>query len=93
MATNTKAVIAAIVTSTAITQPCTVRNLVHSACTRCQKLSGYGVSGERCGATPVVMTSPPPGTPQKLALIGEIQLDSPGPGLPALPCRLVGQEQ
>jgi hypothetical protein len=60
---NTKAAIATIVTSTAITQPCTVRNLVHSACTRCQKLSRSEVNEERNGATaPVVMTSPPPGT-------------------------------
>ena len=49
LATKTKAVIATIVTSTAITQPRTVRNLVHSACTRCQKLSRSGVSGERRG--------------------------------------------
>ena len=41
---TTKAVIATIVTSTAITQPRTVRNLVHSACTRCQKLSRSGVN-------------------------------------------------
>ena len=41
---NAPAAIATIVTSTAITQPRTVRNLVHSACTRCQKLSRSGVS-------------------------------------------------
>src|SRR6202167_2690087 len=63
LARKTKAVIAAIVTSTAITQPRTVRNLVHSARTRRQKLSRSGVNRERCGATArVVMTSPPPGT-------------------------------
>jgi hypothetical protein len=57
--------IAGIVTSTAITQPRTVRNLVHSACTRYQKLSRSGVTGERRGVTVcVVMLSPPPGTPR-----------------------------
>src|SRR5580693_527376 len=63
LATKTKAVIATIVTSTAITQPRTVRNLVHSACTRYQKLSRSGAIRERCDATvSVVMTPPPPGT-------------------------------
>src|ERR1700728_310277 len=58
--TKTKAVIAAIVRSTAITQPRTVRNLVHSACTRYQKLSRSGVTGERCGVTVFVVMKPPP---------------------------------
>ena len=55
--------ITTIATSTAITQPGTVRNLVHSACTRYQKLSRSGAAGERRGVTvSVVMTTPPPGT-------------------------------
>src|SRR4029077_3244765 len=67
---NAKAVITTIVTSTAITQPRTVRNLVHSACTRYQKLSRSWVTGERCGVTvAVVMTSPPPGTPRSPVLV------------------------
>ena len=50
-----------IVTPAAMTQPRTVRNLVHSACTRCQKLSRGAVTGKRYGVTaPVVMM--PPGT-------------------------------
>jgi hypothetical protein len=62
-ARNAKAVIARIVTSTAMTQPRTVRNLVHSACTRRQKLSRGAVTGERYGVTaPVVMMLTPPGT-------------------------------
>jgi hypothetical protein len=62
-ARNAKAVIARIVTPAAMTQPRTVRNLVHSACTRCQKLSRGAVTGKRYGVTaPVGMMPPPPGT-------------------------------
>src|ERR1700722_10846605 len=63
VARNTKAVTAMIATIIAIAQPRTVRNLVHSACTRCQKLSRPAVARERYGVTgAVVMTSPRPGT-------------------------------
>src|SRR5215472_13897442 len=62
-ARNAKAPVTTMVSPAAITQPRTVRNLVHSACTRYQKLSRSGVTGERCGAVlRVVKTPPPPGT-------------------------------